>query len=107
MKDFKEIVKKNKKRALSIAVATAFAVSGSLGFAGCYNPEKEDDEEQDNGYSGSSGYSGGWHGFVGGGSSSGTYSSGDSSGSGKSSITESSGGESSGYSGLKGGSSSS
>ena len=41
MKDFKEIVKENKKRALSIAVATAFLVSGPLGIAGCYNPQKK------------------------------------------------------------------
>ena len=42
MKDFREIVKENKKRALSIAVATAFLVSGPLGFAGCYNPQERE-----------------------------------------------------------------
>lgn len=40
MKDFKQIVKKNKRKALSIAVAAAFFVSGPLGFTGCYNPQK-------------------------------------------------------------------
>ena len=54
MKDFKEIVKENKKRALSIAVATAFLVSGPLGFAGCYNPQPKEKEEEENG-TGSSG----------------------------------------------------
>ena len=54
MKDFKEIVKENKKRALSIAVATAFLVSGPLGFAGCYNPQEKKRKKKKNG-NGSSG----------------------------------------------------
>lgn len=104
MKDFKKIVKENKKRALSIAVATAFLVSGPLGFAGCYNPQTEDEEDKDANsanYNGG-GHFGGWNIF--GGKSSVTN---DSSGNSKSGITDSSIGKSSGYSGVKGGSSSS
>ncbi|WP_026888052.1 hypothetical protein [Clostridium beijerinckii] len=104
MKDFKQIVKKNKRKALSIAVAATFFVSGPLGFTGCYNPQKEDDEDQDgNGssYSGG-GHVGGWNSFG-----SGSSINSDSSGKSNASISDSSIGKSSGYSGSKGGSSSS
>ncbi|MFW2489600.1 hypothetical protein ACN077_13670 [Clostridium chromiireducens] len=103
-KEIKDIAKGNKKKALAIAVAAAFMVSSPLGFAGCYNPQEKEKDEEDNGYS-SGGTSGGWHGFTGG-SSGGKSSISDGSSSGKSSIS-SSGGKSSGYSGSIGGSSSS
>ena len=83
-KEIKDIAKGSKKKALAIAVAATFMVSGPLGFAGCYNPQ-EKEEEEDNGYS-SGGTSGGWHGFTGG-SSGGKSSISDGSSSGKSSIS--------------------
>ena len=66
MKDFREIVKENKKRALSIAVATAFLVSGPFGIAGCYNPQEKQKEEEEGNVSSGGGYHGGWNSFSGG-----------------------------------------
>ncbi|MBE6062963.1 MAG: hypothetical protein E7207_05245 [Clostridium butyricum] len=45
---FKEIIKKNKKRALAIAVATAFSVSGPSVLLGCNTQKVEEEEEEDN-----------------------------------------------------------
>jgi len=121
MEDFKKFVKENKKRALAIAVATAFAVSNPLAMTGCKNKELNQEEEEEQQQGGSSGGYGG--------SSGGHYSNGRSSGwwffrgsstpssdtnigsgsskssTGKSWSTPPKG--SSGYSGVKGGSSSS
>lgn len=113
MKNFKQIVKENKKRALSIAVATVFSISGPVGLVGCYNTQNEEDEEEESSTNGShisSGHSSGWN-FFRSGSSQKISPSGDSSGSsGNSKITSGSDSGSSihsGYSGTKGGSSSS
>ena len=61
MKDFRKFVKENKSKALAIAVASAFLVSGPLGIGGCYNPQPKENEEEDEngGGSGGGGYSGG------------------------------------------------
>ncbi len=123
MEDFKKFVKENKKRALAIAVATAFAVSNPLAMTGCKNKELNNEEEEEQqqqqggssgGYGGSSGghysngRSSGWWFFRG--SSTPSSDTNIGSGSSKSSTgktwsTPPKG--SSGYSGVKGGSSSS
>ena len=68
MSDMKEMLKKNRKKALSLAVAAVFTAGLSSNFAGCttnqknYNQE-DDDDDDDSGYGGSSGYHGNtfWH----------------------------------------------
>ncbi|WP_252224205.1 MULTISPECIES: hypothetical protein [unclassified Clostridium] len=95
MDSFKEIFKKNKKRALSIAIASTFMVTAPNILLGCDNVNQKDEEE--NGTATSTHNSHVWHSFRSGGSSS----------SKKSSVTKSSTSKSSGYSGVKGGSSSS
>lgn len=102
MADLKELVKKNKKRALAFAITAAFSVGIATTLAGCenYNDEEEEEEEENNSGTTSSSSHGRsyWHSFRGSSSSSSRS---------KSGISKSSGSKSSGYSGSKGGSSSS
>lgn len=122
MSDINEILKKNKKRALSLAVAAVFSAGIAGNMAGCTKNEKtQTHEEEENNYTGNH-YSGGrffWRSWgtggssssgSGSGSSSGTSSDGSSISSGKSSSgssKSSSSSKSSGYSGSKGGNASS
>lgn len=102
MADLKELVKKNKKRALAFAITAAFSVGIATTLTGCenYNEEEEEEEEENNSGTTSSSSHGRsyWHPFRGSSSSSSRS---------KSGISKSSGSKSSGYSGSKGGSSSS
>lgn len=55
MNKFNNLLIKNKKRALSLAVATAFLVANPLSLTGCspkYDPYSEEEEEYDDDYSG-------------------------------------------------------
>ena len=104
MADLKELVKKNKKRALAFAITAAFSVGIATTLAGCenYNDDEEEEEEEEENNSGTTSSSSHgrsyWHSFRGSSSSSSRS---------KSGISKSSGSKSSGYSGSKGGSASS
>lgn len=47
MADIKKILKENKKKALSIAVAAAFTVTAPINMIGCSNDEFTEDKEQE------------------------------------------------------------
>ncbi|WP_252250134.1 hypothetical protein [Clostridium sp. ZBS13] len=71
MDSFKEIFKKNKKRALSIAIASTFMVTAPNILLGCDNVNQKDEEdEEENGTATSTHNSHVWHSFRSGGSSS-------------------------------------
>ena len=69
MADLKELVKKNKKRALAFAITAAFSVGIATTLAGCenYNDEEEEEEEENNSGTTSSSSHGRsyWHSFSG------------------------------------------
>lgn len=98
MNNFSKLVKENKKRALSLAIATAFVIANPLGLTGCtsnYDPYKEEEEDEDGSFHSS------WHSIK---NSSEKKSGGKSSYKSKSSSSNS---KSSGYSSSRGGKSSS